>query len=61
MSWEVLGFVMLIGGVFIFVILFSIGDRVASFVRSEFIQTLLQAIGLTLIGFGASLAAMIFV
>jgi threonine/homoserine/homoserine lactone efflux protein len=52
---------MLIGGVFIFVILFSIGDRVASFVRSEFIQTLLQAIGLTLIGFGASLAAMIFV
>jgi hypothetical protein len=52
---------MLIGGVFIFVILFSISDRVASFVSSEFIQTLLQAIGLTLIGFGASLAAMIFV
>jgi threonine/homoserine/homoserine lactone efflux protein len=61
MSWEVFGFVMLIGGAVIFVILFSIGDRVASFLKRGFIETLLQAIGLTLIGFGASLAAMVFV
>jgi hypothetical protein len=52
---------MLIGGAVIFVILFSIGDRVASFLKGGFIETLLQAIGLTLIGFGASLAAMVFV
>jgi len=61
MSWEVFGFVMLIGGAVIFVILFSTGDRMVPSSKGGFIETLLQAIGLTLIGFGASLAAMVFV
>ena len=61
MSWETLGFIMLAGGVLVFALLFSVGRRVAASARGGLVETLLQAIGLALVGFGASLAAMVFV